>query len=286
MVTFNQGFGTITQEETLPGLVPLAVLATREDGTELRIALKEEKPFVMITSPQAEVPESMENQVKWMIQKFSRETVVFMCEMICFVNTALNARKSGSFDQALKRCDGPVNEDYAFLNNLKSWLERTIQEFTNSTNSDGHENNQEGEQKMDGVKLVKITECEDGVGLYVSWTDGQVCIMTEIPENVAQVQEMANPKWLEKKFGTESVAEAQRVTRFYQFLLTSRNAVSYLESLNRLSGELLKALKETNVGRNVLERVVRRGWDLNDLIHSDAWPPLEPKDEKKELLPE
>ena len=286
MVTFNQGFGTITQEEAIPGLIPLALLATGKDGSELRIAIMEEKPFVVITSSEADVPESMENRVKWMIQKFGHETVVYTCETICFINHVLDARKSGYFEPLLKRGDGPLAEDNAFLEILKSWLEQKIQGFINSAHCDGNGNNQKGEQKMEAIKLVKITEREDGLGLYVSWTDNQVCIMTEIPESIAQDQDMSNPKWLEDKFGAESVAEAQRVTQFYHFLLTSPDAVSYIESLNIVSGALLKALKEDKIGRNVLERVVRRGWDLNDLIHSDAWPPLEPKDEKKELLPE
>ena len=147
-------------------------------------------------------------------------------------------------------------------------------------------NNQESDQEKNAIKLVKVTEREDGLGLYVSWADGQVCIMIEIPENVAQEQNMSNPNWLGDKFGAESVANAQRIMRFYQFLLTSPKAVSYVETLNKFSGELLEALKEEKVGRNVLNRIVLCGWDLNELIHSETWPPLNEKNEKKKLSPE
>ena len=148
---------------------------------------------------------------------------------------------------------------------------------------------------MDEVKLVKITERTDGVGLYVSWADGEVYMIPKIPENVDREPYIINPHCIEEKFGTETFADAMRVTQFFHFMLVSRNALTYVESLNMVSGELLKALKALEslkalnvetVGRNIIECVARRGWDLNDLIHSDAWPPLEPKDEKKELLPE
>ena len=132
---------------------------------------------------------------------------------------------------------------------------------------------------MNEIKLVHIATTPDNAELNVVVRDGELSISVAADADVMTEMRLNEPDWLENKFGAETVADAKRIFAFLAFLLDSPDALTYAASLHKTSGELLEALKNRNkTDRNVLTRILHNAWEMNNLIRSGVWPPLEPED--------
>lgn len=116
-------------------------------------------------------------------------------------------------------------------------------------------------------KILKITEVENGVELYVALEGEEIGLMIVGDADDLAMKAGDDPDYLNRLFGRAAMVKARHVMEFCQYISQSETAAEFLKSLRKASGELLKQFVAYQAGdKDEFEPTLAYAEDLVELL--------------------